>query len=347
MSRRTHHTRNEKKQKVTSANSRDRSPTSSLDGIKSGVLPLHHRVLQQVQSWPQHCARYWQLLRVKEHRLAQFLRKYLIQTVIGNTVLLLFYALVGLNAPASYPPLFTIIRQFQIIAVFGITILVLYCIRILYAGSEPEQARERKKLDQDKKRLRSPLFFVNALSYMGSTLFLILLLLILIRPPGCPLAICPAPERVLVTHPQSIHDENLEMYLAAIQSPAYLIPNDPATYTSSSLPMEIGAQRIDTQAVDAYQIVINVQNLHPISGFGITIDQVVLTVVEATLAPYEVNVWSAEEKWYYHNNIYRVTYKGQAKGAKLLLPKISLPLSEQSIWPPKKRIVLLSRLHLR
>src|SRR6266487_2068019 len=135
MSRRTNRRRNEKKQNVASANGRGRKPTSSLEGFRSEVLPLHHRVLQHAQSWLQHCTRYWQLLRVKEHRLAQFLRKYLIQTVISNTILLLFFTLVGLNAPASYPPLFTFIHQFQAIAVFGITILVLYCIRVLCAGS--------------------------------------------------------------------------------------------------------------------------------------------------------------------------------------------------------------------
>ncbi|SRR6266496_455120 len=334
MSRRTNRRRNEKKQNVASANGRGRKPTSSLEGFRSEVLPLHHRVLQHAQSWLQHCTRYWQLLRVKEHRLAQFLRKYLIQTVISNTILLLFFTLVGLNAPASYPPLFTFIHQFQAIAVFGITILVLYCIRVLCAGSEPEQARERKKkLDQSKKQLRSPLFFVNALSYMGSTLFLILLLLILIRPPWCPGAICPAPERVLVTHPQSVHDENLEMYLTTIQSPAYLIPNDPATYTSSSLPTEIGAQRINTQDVEAYQIVISVQNLHPSSGFGITIDQVFLTVDEASVVPDEVNVWSAGEKWYYHNNVYRVTYKGEAKGVKLVAQNLASPIGTVHLAP--------------
>src|SRR6266581_3406263 len=66
MSRRTNRRRNEKKQNVASANGRGRKPTSSLEGFRSEVLPLHHRVLQHAQSWLQHCTRYWQLCQVPE-----------------------------------------------------------------------------------------------------------------------------------------------------------------------------------------------------------------------------------------------------------------------------------------
>jgi hypothetical protein len=188
----------------------------------------HYAFNDQMQDWWQGFAKYLYKLHDQEHRLAKVFRRYL-KSLIGSALLLLFFTLVGLNAPATYPPLFIIVHRYETASIIVIMLLSLYVVRVLLVGTQLEQTGGERP-GVSKGQYSSPLLFLNVTSYMGSSALLFVLLLLLIRPVWCPNAICPTPQRVLIFHPQSIHDNNLEMYVIANQSTFYAIPGDPAQY---------------------------------------------------------------------------------------------------------------------
>jgi hypothetical protein len=156
--------------------------------------------------------------------------------------------------------------------------------------------------------------FSTAMPVVGYVLFAILLVVVLIRPVWCPTSICPAPQLVPITNPQGIHDDNLEIYLTAIQSASYVIPDDPARYSLSNLPTTISAVRKDSQA--PYRVVLGVHSLQQ-GHYGMIIEEVALVVTQVPSVPSPLNVWINSPGLDYHSNPYKVIYKGQAVGTTL------------------------------
>ncbi|MBV9688676.1 MAG: hypothetical protein JO202_03090 [Ktedonobacteraceae bacterium] len=156
--------------------------------------------------------------------------------------------------------------------------------------------------------------FSTAMPVVGYMLFAILLVVVLIRPAWCPTSICPAPQLVPITNPQGIHDDNLEIYLTAIQSASYVIPDDPARYSLGNLPTSISAVRKDSQA--PYRVVLGVHSLQQ-GHYGMIIEEVALVVTQVPPVPSPLNVWINSPGLDYHSNPYKVIYKGQAVGTTL------------------------------
>jgi len=162
--------------------------------------------------------------------------------------------------------------------------------------------------------------FIPAIS---NTLFVLLVVVVLIRPWWCPTAICPSPQRILITHPQGNHDENLEMYFIVVQSTYYVIPGDPAHYTLNNLPMNIGALHTDGKnSTLLYHLIIGLDSLQQ-GRFGMTIQAVNLLIQQVAPMPHPLNVWDNTSSIQYENeNQYRAFYFGQDAGA--LMPTIYL-----------------------
>ncbi len=280
------------------------------------LFPLHHyKIYEQLKHQWQSLTQLLYKLRCKERELAKVLREYL-KTLIGSALLLLFFTLVGLNSPASYPPLFTIIHLHQTISIIVILLLALYLMRVLFVGTDSKQKEDGKKLDQSKKKYVRPLLIMNVISNSGSILLLFMLVLLLIRPWWCPSAICPTPQRILITHPQSIHDENLEVYFIEVQSAFYVIPGNPAHYKLSNLPMSISALHSDGQnSTLLYHLIIGLDSLQK-ERFGMVIEKVNLVIQQVAPIPHPLNVWNYTSPVHYENeNHYRALYLGQETGA--------------------------------
>jgi hypothetical protein len=251
----------------------------------------------------------------KECKLAEALRQYL-KTLIGSTLLLLFYTLVGLNSPATYPPLFAIIHQHETVSIIVIIFVTVYLVRVLLVGTKSEQ-EEDKKPKQSQHQYLHPLLFLNIISYTSSFFLLVVLLLLLIRPAGCPTAICPTPQRILVFHPQGIHDRNLEMYFIANQSTFYVIPGNPSQYTQSNLPQAIPALHTDGEkSLLFYNLSIGLNSLQQ-GHFGMIIEEVNLAILQVAPLPHPLNVWNDTSSYvhYENENQYRGIYLGQQAGA--------------------------------
>lgn len=161
-----------------------------------------------------------------------------------------------------------------------------------------------------------PWSLVTFTSTISFILCLSLLLVVLSRPPWCPSSLCPPPQRVLITHPHGIHDDNLEIYLIASQSASYVIPGDPAHYTQDNLPMNIAVLHTDGQnSMLLYHLVLGLNDLQQ-ERFGMIIEEVDLVVQQVLPMPYPLNIWNAPSLTHYENdNQYRAVYIGQDAGA--------------------------------
>ena len=148
------------------------------------------------------------------------------------------------------------------------------------------------------------------------SLFFLLLAAVLIRPVGCPPLICPTSQRILIFHPQSIHDDNLELYFIANQSSYYAIPNNPTHYTQGNLPMSIPALHTDGEnSMLLYHLIVGLNSLQR-GRFGMVIEEVNLVILKVAPLPHPLNVWSNTLYVHYENeNQYRALYLGQQADA--------------------------------
>lgn len=169
-----------------------------------------------------------------------------------------------------------------------------------------------------------------ALSTTSCALFAGLLLTVLLRPPWCPQAICPAP--VAVTDPAGIHDANLDVYSKAVQSSVYVIPDDQLSRPSTQLPESIGAVRIDQQLFPPYRVVVGIHSLQR-GQYGLVIESTALLVADSTPLPDRVNVWSRGAELDYSANPFLVQYEGEPKGAKLTATYLALPGGHVQLLP--------------
>jgi ABC-type enterochelin transport system permease subunit len=68
--------------------------------------------------------------------------------------------------------------------------------------------------------------------------------------------------------------------------------------------------------------------------YGLVIDQVTMVISkQAQTIPYPLHVWIANNVSLYNNNLYRVTYRGQATNAVLAALYMTQPLSYVSLLP--------------
>jgi len=272
----------------------------------SKLFQVHHAAFdERAKKVGQHLTQLLYKLYRKECALARTLRKYII-TVIGNTLLLLFFTLVGLNSPASSSPLFTVIRQHEVIAILVITLLFAYLIRILFVTTEAEEKEDTQPARRKLQYIR-PLFFLNLLSYTSSVVLLVALLFLLLRPS-------PAPQRISIFPPHSAHDANLEMTFIATQSTFYAITGNPSQY-KGDLPKTIPALRSDGEtSLPLYSLIIGLNSLQQ-GRFGMIIEEVNLAVLHVAPLPHPLNVW--QPPLYIDNgndNQYRGIYLGQQVG---------------------------------
>ncbi len=160
---------------------------------------------------------------------------------------------------------------------------------------------------------------------------LVLTPLLVFRPSWCPSWLCPAPQVLLAKG--GIHDSNLQATFQTFQSSFHMIPGDPSSYTLGNLPMANDAQLINTSQVLPYRVVLKIHSLQQ-GRFGLVIDQVTLVVARQTqVLPHPLRVWVANNVLPYNNNLYRVTYRGQATNAVLSAPYVALPLGHVSLLP--------------
>ncbi|HEU5377804.1 MAG TPA: hypothetical protein VFV38_20465 [Ktedonobacteraceae bacterium] len=274
----------------------------------SKLFQAHHATLyERAKKVLPHLTRLLQKLYRKECELARTLRKY-IKTVIGNTLLLIFFTLVGLNSPANSSPLFTVIYQHEVIAILVIALLLVYFVRILLVATEAEEKEDTQPAQRKRQYIR-PLFFLNLLSYTSSVVLLVALLFLLLRPS-------PAPQHIPVFPPHSVHDTNLEMSFIATQSTFYAIPGNPSQYTPSNLPETIPALRTDGEtSLPLYSLIIGLNSLQQ-GRFGMIIEEVNLAILHIAPLPHPLNVW--QPPLYVDNgndNQYRGIYLGQQAGA--------------------------------
>jgi hypothetical protein len=166
------------------------------------------------------------------------------------------------------------------------------------------------------------------LPIMSLSLFFILLATILLRPPGCPGFICPAPQ--VVTNPQGSHDLNLEVYPTAIQSAYYALPGDIHQYSLGNLPQTIGAVRSDTPD-GPYRVVLGVHNLQ--QSYGLLIDDVSLVVTSVPPLLHAVNVMRSTSPVIYNSDIYRATYNDEVPGARISTTSLTHPSTSLQLAP--------------
>lgn len=153
----------------------------------------------------------------------------------------------------------------------------------------------------------------------------LLVALLTTHPAWCPAALCPSPQYIVVTNPRAVHDANLEAYLVAVQSSAYVLTRDPAAYTLTSLPSPTSdqpppaavplGQQTDTTA---YRIVIGVHDVQRDTPYSIILERVALIVDDVEVMPSPLNVWASGTPATYQGEPYQVIYHGQQQGETLL-----------------------------
>lgn len=157
---------------------------------------------------------------------------------------------------------------------------------------------------------------IPVLSVLSNTFFVLLLAVILVRPPWCPSVFCPAPQPYL--HPQGSHDDQLEIYFTAIQSVWDVIPGDPTRSVPDQHSESIGALKTDGQTSSPlYHLVLGLHSLQE-GRFGMTIEKIELVVQEVSPIPRPLNVWNKLYLIDYENpDQYQAAYTGQEAGTML------------------------------
>ena len=240
------------------------------------------------------------------YRLARLWRRGLgiVVTIIEWSIVA---TLTGFSVWSPSAPLLVFVYQNSLEAlIIGGIVLIFSFISLTFLFL-PEPNREASKRGQ----MPNWIFSV-IIPAISNTLFVLLVSVVLIRPPWCPSVICPAPQHVLIMHPQGSHDENLEMYPIAVESTYYVIPGDPTHYTLDNLPMSIGVLHTDGKnSISLYHIILGLDSLQQ-GRFGMTIQEVNLIIQQVEPVPHPLDVWNHTSSFQYENkNSYRAFYFGQ------------------------------------
>ena len=113
---------------------------------------------------------------------------------------------------------------------------------------------------------------------------------------------------ILITNPHGVHDANLDVYTVAIPSSAYVIPGDPASYSSTNLPQSISAQLIDDKTPPSpIKLIIEIHDLQQ-NGYSLIIERVAILIDFVPSIPRPLNVWVKGSTIHYSASRYKVTY---------------------------------------
>jgi hypothetical protein len=236
--------------------------------------------------------------------------------------------LLGFSPLPTSVPLISFVQQHPLTSLLTGGIVTLVTVFTLFITYRPRLPAGKKPQWQLTKSSR-PLIAVTALSMMSTLVCLALLLVVLLRPAWCPSRLCPPPQ--VLTNPNGVHTADLELYPIAlartpfvIQSPSFVIPVDPASYTEHTLPNSVGAVNLDVKQTAPYRIVLGVHSLQQ-GRFGLVIEQVALVIAQVPPMPRPLNVWSTPSTVNYSTNSYQVSYRGQGPQAVLPATYVSSP----------------------
>jgi hypothetical protein len=324
--RKTRHMRKKKvkgishdKGKVKTVSSGVKSADTSLSNGNRTVVPhLDGESAKTPTRWISSLAKMWRSMLLG---LATIIVTNIITTLQGEPVSLVNF-----------------IRQYPALSLIIGLMLVIISMVALIIPLLPDFSSSLKKPSFDRNRKNFPRWLLStALPITSFSLFFLLLAVILIRPPWCPTAICPSP--VAITSPNGVHDADLlDLYPIAVQSPSYLIPDNPARYSLNNLPKNIGAMRTDGKTLDGgglsspYRVVLGVHSLQR-GGYGILIENVTLIVKQIIPLSYPLNAWAKESPLNYTNNPYQVTYQGENSNAALVATYLPLPGAHVQLAP--------------
>ena len=254
-------------------------------------------------------------------RLLRFLASTIFATVFGGGLGILF----GINALPSSLPIINLLRTRPPLALALIGVLLAF---IIFSPllSQPPSDDERPNHETSTR-----IWTATVISLVSSALFLSLLATVIIRPTWCPTAICPAPQRILVTRPGGVHDNNIEMYLTAIQSSAYELPADPGQQSLAQTPSQSAV--LISQQFPAYKVVIGIHSLQQHTIYGIIIQQVSLVVDRVTPTPTPLNAWVQGSAGDYHTEPYLAVYQGGGAGTLINATYTPLPVGHVQLQP--------------
>ncbi len=263
-------------------------------------------------------------LRRRIYQLAKLWMQ-LLSAVVSTIFLGIVSVVAGLNSPVP-SPLSKVIHLHPITSIIVGALFMLFSFLAWFLSREQEPKDGEEEPNQRMPPNTQRWVTATIMSTASFMLCFILLAVVLIRPPGCPTYLCPPP--ILILNPHSIHDDNVEVYFQTLQSTSYWLPDDPTSYTSSNLPRDVSAQRIDGGTRSPYRVVLGVHSLQQ-GRFGLIIEQVNLVVKQVSLIPYPLRVWIENESRDYHSNLYQVKYRGQPAGT--TLPATYTPLAEAHV----------------
>jgi hypothetical protein len=260
------------------------------------------------------------MLRTTSAQVNQFIVSTLIAT-IGSIALGL---LLGLNTLPSSVPFLNLIRTHPPLALglIGIPLAFMILSPIFAFGPQPQGPSG----DQRDRRL----YTATAVSLASSLLFVSLLSVVIVRPPWCPTAICPAP--IVVTNPDGAHDDNLEVFYTATQSAIYSIPGAPEQYDLDHLPDTVGARMIGSEA-SPYRAVIGVHSIQRNTRFGLIIDQVAIHLESVAPVPDPFNIWVKGAPLDYRSNPYLATPRGETSGQNVIAKPTQPPYVGTQLKP--------------
>lgn len=228
------------------------------------------------------------------------------------------------------PPILDVVHQHPTVSIATIGFLIIITFLAWFKSRETPSQDNGGGPKRFAPQYIRRLMIATTVSTSSSILCLILLAVILVKPPWCPTFLCPAPKPIL--NPQGFHDNNLEIYFQTIQSASYLIPDDPGHYRLSDLPKGVSTQRIDERGELPYRVILGIHSLQQ-GRFGIIIEQVVLVVKQKTAMPSPLRVWTEGEPRDYRNNLFQAFYRGEEAGARLLVVYLSRPDGHVQLIP--------------
>jgi hypothetical protein len=241
--------------------------------------------------------------------------------------------LFGLNPAPQTVPLVQLIREYPVLSLLlGVVLLIVTLGAIPIARAGPGETTSDGDSDpHPHDGWGVPRLLISfGVPSLSTFLSLALVAVVLTRPAWCPTALCPAPR--ILTNPHAIHDHNLEVYLTAVQSAAYVLPGSPSQYTAGNLPTSIAALRIDQQPQMVYRVVVGIHSLQQ-GRFGLIIEQLALVVVQVPPTPQPLNVWLASPSLLYSSNPFQVSYLGQLAGSVLPATYLVDPQSYVQLGP--------------
>ena len=259
------------------------------------------------------------------------LRRYLVAQLILVLPAIVLLLLGFKDLPKSVP-LLDIMKQYPIATpvIGGVLILLFLPMLIISFGPEPKDDNTISNTSPNRWWI-----IASALSATSFVLSSTLLIIVLIRPPGCPTVLCSPPQTItqVVTNPRGVHDANLEVYFLTLQSTFFVIPGNPSQYSQNDLPQNTGAVRLDGKpSPSLYRVVLGVHSLQQ-GRYGLLITQVALEIRQVPLMPRPLNVWAAGSSLDYHTNPYLAVYKGQIPGDTLPASYLPIPYAHVQLSP--------------